>query len=216
MDVSKIDFTKKLIAFTFDDAPDKQLENILSVFANFNETHPTCPAFASVFCNGNRITDDGAQTLSIAYTMGWELGNHGYSHANFTAIPLEEQLIEIEKTDALLTKIDKKPFHLFRPPYGKFPKESKSFLQTPIISWNIDTLDWADKSIDEIYQSIMQNKKDGDVVLMHDNAPNTVEVLKRLLPDLYESGFQVVSVSMLAKAHNRPLKNGSEYIRVRK
>ena len=56
----------------------------------------------------------------------------------------------------------------------------------------------------------------GGIVLMHDGYTATVEALKRLLPDLKAKGYQVVSVSALAKAHNVPLKIGSEYIRLRK
>ena len=46
VDISHIDPSRKLISFTFDDAPKRTLENILAVFASFNENNPDCPASA--------------------------------------------------------------------------------------------------------------------------------------------------------------------------
>ncbi|MBQ8406240.1 MAG: hypothetical protein IJX09_06275 [Clostridia bacterium] len=51
---------------------------------------------------------------------------------------------------------------------------------------------------------------------MHDGYKHTVDALKRLLPDLKADGYQVVSVSQLAKAHGCTLRRGSTYIRARK
>ena len=47
---------------------------------------------------------------------------------------------------------------------------------------------------------------------MHDGYAHTVDALKRLLPDLYNEGYQVVSVSQMAKMHGCTLKNGKVYI----
>jgi polysaccharide deacetylase 2 family uncharacterized protein YibQ len=51
---------------------------------------------------------------------------------------------------------------------------------------------------------------------MHDGYYNTVNALKRLLPDLKADGYQVVNVSALSKANHCTLKSGKEYIRARK
>ena len=76
MDISEVDPSRKLIAFTFDDAPSRTLENIFAVFTSFNEEHPDCRASATIFFNG-RLFD--AQTPHLLYTaslLGFELGNH--------------------------------------------------------------------------------------------------------------------------------------------
>ena len=84
------------------------------------------------------------------------------------------------------------------------------------MNWTIDTLDWTGASVDEIYSTVFEEKFSGAIVLMHDGYVNTVSALKRLLPDLKAAGYQIVSVSALAKAHNCRLRNGGEYIRARK
>jgi peptidoglycan/xylan/chitin deacetylase (PgdA/CDA1 family) len=216
IDISKINPDKKLISFTFDDSIGSEIENLLAVFAAFNETHPNAPAYATLFCNGAYINDENVHTLSAAYAMGWELGNHSFSHADFSTLSPSEQLDEISQTEDILSRIDGKSAHLFRAPYGRIKKQDRANIPVPIIAWDVDTLDWAKKTEEEIYQTVMWKSYEGSVVLMHDGPMNTVSAVKRLLPDLYDAGFQVVSISMLAKAHECSLKNGGEYIRIRK
>lgn len=216
VDVSKISKEKKLIAFTFDDSPSRTLENILAVYAAYNESHPDCPAFATVFCNGKYINAQSPPLLAAAYAMGFELGNHTHSHHDLTTLTEETLRWEMDATDEILASIDGKPRHLLRAPFGKINDTVKNLASTPIIDWTIDTLDWTGKSEDEIYRSVMENKFSGAIVLMHDGYPHTVYALKRLLPDLQAEGYQVVSVSQLAKVHHCTLKKGKVYIRARK
>lgn len=216
VDISNVDKSRKLIAFTFDDAPAKYLENILGTFAFYNEKNPDCKASATLFCNGNRIKDAYLPLLNSALALNFELGNHSFSHLNLPTLTLPEIKTEISQTDILLEKIDGKQKHLFRAPYGNVDEKVKSAVNVPIIDWTIDTLDWTEKTQEEIYQSVWENKFPGAIVLMHDGYPATVEALKRLLPDLKEAGYQVISVSALTKAHNCKLYTGNRYIRARK
>ena len=215
VDISRVSSTRKLIAFTFDDAPAKTLENILAVFVNFNETNPDCPATATLFCNGRLISETSAHTLRVAYALGWELGNHTYAHPNLTTLSDEEFFNQINRTEKELSRIDKKSAHLFRAPYGKTDERIKS-LSCPIINWSIDTLDWAGTSAQEISETVLSQKSDGAIVLMHDGYEQTVEALKILLPKLKEQNYQIVTVSQMAKAHRCVLRNGVTYVRARK
>ena len=214
-DTSLINKDKKLIAFSFDDAPGKTLENILAVFADFNENNPDCIATATVFCNGRLISESSARTLSMATLLGWELGNHTYSHCDLALLPdnrLPEEIVSVEEQ---LTAIDNAPHHLFRAPYGKVTEEAKAFVKVPVCNWTIDTLDWTGISAEEIYNTVMTQAYAGAIVLLHDGYLETVRALKRLLPDLKNNGYQVTGISQMSKAHNCPLKNGNEYIRCR-
>lgn len=216
VDTSYISAERKLIAFTFDDAPSHQLENLLAVFASYNEANPDCKGTATVFCNGYFFDSNSAHTLNAAVALGWELGNHSYSHPDLTTLGETDLRGEIEKTDALLYKIDGKKTHLFRPPYGRYNNDVRALCPTPIINWTIDTLDWSGMSAEEIVEEVLTGKADGSIVLMHDNCPNTVEALKILLPKLKEEGYQAVSLSALSKMHDCAFKRGSVYIRARK
>ena len=216
VDVSQIDPTKKLIAFTFDDAPSGGLEQLVGAFAHYNAENPDCPAYATLFCNGVYVNEFTLPALQTAYLLSFELGNHTHSHKDLTALTTDELQREIDLTDALLERLDGKPFHLLRAPYGKIDERFKRIANAPIFDWYVDTLDWTGRSVDEIYDSVFSQKSDGAVVLFHDGYENTVAAVKRLLPDLKGAGYQVVGVSQMAKAHNLTLKNGGVYTRARK
>lgn len=216
VDISDVDKTRKLLSFTFDDAPSRSLERILAVFAAFNESNPDCPASATFFLNGIRFDSNTPHTLTAALTLGMELGNHSYTHYDLTTLEETKLRTEIDETDKLLCAIDGRERHLFRAPFGKVNELVRSVVHTPIFDWTIDTLDWTGISENEIYEKVWSDKYPGAIVLMHDGYENTVSALKRLLPDLKEAGYQVTSISKMAKAHDCPLRKGSVYIRARK
>lgn len=215
-DISHINPDKKLVALTFDDGPSTKLERLLSVFASFNEANPNCIASATLFCNGRLLTNDNRPAVSIAYALGWELGNHSYSHTDFFTLSHKEIQNEIQKTDELLQKIDGKTKHIFRPPFGNLKTEQKSQIAVPIAYWTVDTLDWTEKSPEDICQKVLGNIYDGAIVLLHDGYEQTVQAVKLLLPALKENGYQTVTLSQMSKYNACPLKNGGAYIRIRK
>ena len=122
----------------------------------------------------------------------------------------------MQSVDDYLQTVDGKAYHLFRAPYGKLNDEVKAAANAPIIDWTIDTLDWQNRSADDIYNTVLNGVFDGAIVLMHDGYTQTYQAVKRLLPALKKAGYQAVSVSQLAKANGCVLKTGSVYIRARK
>ena len=216
VDTTGISTTKKLISFTFDDAPSRTLENIIAVYADYNESHPDAHAFATVFYNSGLFDIQTERLLAAAHAMRFEFGNHTHSHYDLTTLDEKQLLDEINKTDELLYKIDGKKKHLLRAPFGKTNELVKAVVPAPMIDWSIDTLDWTGASEDAIYHAVFDNRFSGAIVLMHDGYGHTVDAVKRLLPDLYEDGYQVVTISQLAKMHNCTLRQGNVYIRARK
>ncbi len=216
VDVSHVDPTRKLVALTFDDAPASTLENILAVFASFNEEHPHRKASATVFCSGFRIDAQTQPLLHAAYALGFELGNHAYSHRALTSLSDEQLLYELNVTDKALQAIDGNPLHLLRAPFGRVDTRVKEFATAPLIDWTIDTRDWTGVSEKEIFDSVMSQKYSGAIVLMHDGYGHTVSALKRILPALEAEGYQAVTVSEMIKAHGCKFRRGQVYIRARK
>ena len=215
VDISHIAPTRKLIAFTFDDAPAQTLENIFAIYADHNERNPDCLASATIFFNSCRFDKQTPHLLATCLALGMELGNHTHAHYDLTTLKEADLRKEIELTDNALCAIDGKKQHLLRAPFGKINELVKSVAAAPIIDWTIDTLDWSGVSSEAVYQAVFTQRFDGAIVLMHDGYKNTVDALKRLLPDLQADGYQIVSVSQLAKAHRCTMRNGSAYIRLR-
>ena len=215
IDVSHVDINKKLIVFSFDDAPDVTLKPLMRTFASFNAQNPDCPASATFFSNGIRIDATTFSRLKEAYAAGFELGNHTNRHKDLTKLPPEKIREEISVVDEILCKIDGKRNHLLRVPYGNFNDKVKKQAETPLIDWSIDTEDWKGISAQQIYDVVWKEKYPGAIVLMHDGYPNTVEAVKRLLPALKDNGYQVVNVSQLSKALDCSLVAGSVYTHIR-
>ena len=180
IDVSHVDINKKLIVFSFDDAPDVTLKPLMRTFASFNAQNPDCPASATFFSNGIRIDATTFSRLKEAYAAGFELGNHTNRHKDLTKLPPEKIREEISVVDEILCKIDGKRNHLLRVPYGNFNDKVKKQAETPLIDWSIDTEDWKGISAQQIYDVVWKEKYPGAIVLMHDGYPNTVEAVKRL------------------------------------
>ena len=193
VDVSRVDTEKKLIAFTFDDAPNYTLKRTLEVFEDFNEKNPDCPASATIFVNGILVNQKTYSYLERAHGAGFELGNHTQSHKNLKLLPPEKIREEIDSVDFLNDKVIEQA-------------------KAPMIDWSIDPEDWRKEvSTWQIYENIWKNKAPGAIVLMHDAYPHTAEAVQMLLPKLYEAGYQVVNVSQLSKALGQPLLTGKVY-----
>ena len=71
--------------------------------------------------------------------------------------------------------------------------------------------DLESRNVNSIMEVVLKNPQDGDIVLFHDLYETTYESIKKLLPILYNNGFQVVSVSELMEAKGIELQNGERY-----
>ena len=93
--------------------------------------------------------------------------------------------------------------YLFRAPYGAVNDEVRTDItgqKMLSVLWSLDTEDWRAESAEQVYAAVMDNVRNGDIILMHENAEYTVEVLPRILAALTEQGYAVVTVSELIYA----------------
>ena len=77
--------------------------------------------------------------------------------------------------------------------------------------WSIDTLDWKTKNADTSFRNVMDQVKDGDIILFHDIYEPSVEAAIRLIPALQDAGYQLVTVSEMGEAKIGGLKPGEVY-----
>ena len=75
-------------------------------------------------------------------------------------------------------------------------------LMQKIVTWNIDTKDWLNRDSEVIYNNVINNACDGCIVLMHDIYEESIEATKKLIPKLHEMGYEIVSISDLARIKN--------------
>lgn len=190
---------KKYIAFTFDDGPSKYTKELLKTL-ELNKSS------ATFFMLGNRMKYSEDIVKEI-YNSSSEVASHTYSHKNLNKISDKEVLNEINSPVILFKEITGGEIKYLRPPYGNYNETVKS-TNYPIILWNIDPKDWLVKDSNQVYNSVIKHACDGCIVLMHDIYPTTIEAVKMLIPKLNSMGYEVVSISNLAKNKKYQIKNG--------
>lgn len=190
---------KKYIAFTFDDGPSKYTKELLKTL-ELNKSS------ATFFMLGNRMKYSEDIVKEI-YNSSSEVASHTYSHKNLNKISDKEVLNEINSPVILFKEITGGEIKYLRPPYGNYNETVKS-TNYPIVLWNIDPKDWLVKDSNQVYNSVIKHACDGCIVLMHDIYPTTIEAVKMLIPKLNSMGYEVVSISNLAKNKKYQIKNG--------
>lgn len=198
---------KKMVALTFDDGPSKHTKAIVDCLFKNNSA-------ATFFVVGNRI-DSYKDTVKHTYKMGCELANHSYSHPILTGLTAKQIKSEINKTDNKVKALTGQKTALLRAPGGGYNSTVKKAAGKPLIQWSDDTLDWKTRSKSATVNYVMKNVQDGDIVLMHDLHEPTKEAALELIPKLKKKGYQIVTVSELAKYKGYDLKNGTVYFSFR-
>ncbi|WP_125666508.1 polysaccharide deacetylase family protein [Paenibacillus baekrokdamisoli] len=197
--VWEVPLEEKKIALTFDDGPYPETTNqILDLLKQYH-------AKATFFVIGNRV-NRFPETIKREVEEGHELANHTFNHVYFKAkmdpLTIQNEILKTEQSIVQLT--GKKPA-LFRPPGGFYSEQllqiaKKMGYTTVLWSWHQDTNDWRSPGVNRIVKKVLNNARNGDIVLLHDYTPGstqTVRALKIILPELERRGFQIVTVSEL-------------------
>ena len=204
---SKIDPSKPMVALTFDDGPSVYTKDILDQLEKYN-------AHATFFVVGNRVASY-ASTIERAHKLGCEIGNHSWSHPQLSAISVSEMRSELNRTDEAIRKITGEAVALLRPPYGAVDADVKAYAGKPLIHWSIDTLDWSHRNSSKTISSVLNNVRDGSIVLMHDIYAPTRDAAVSLIPTLISRGYQLVTVSEMAAYRGVTLHNGTIYYSIK-
>lgn len=181
-----------MIALTFDDGPyPKVTGHILDVL----EKNGVCATF---FVLGSRI-EGHEDMLTRMDELGCEIGNHSFSHADLTRLSKADCQRELSDTDAEIRRVTGHEASVVRPPYGYYNKTVMSAAGRPLILWTVDTNDWRGKAPGEIADYVIQQAKEGSVILMHDQQTQTADAMEIIIPTLIEEGFRFVTVSELIR-----------------
>lgn len=203
-----IDPNKPMIALTYDDGPSKYTQELLDVLKENNST-------ATFFVLGLQVQKN-KEVIPLIIENGNQIGNHSYDHSRLTTLGDEELYNQINNTDNLVYEAALYKPYVMRPPYGSTSEELNEKLLKPIIKWSIDTRDWESRNSESIAKHILDNVKDGDIILMHDIYESTLEASKAVIPELIERGFQLVTVSEMSEYRDVILQAGKSYYRMYK
>lgn len=203
---AELDPNKPMVALTFDDGPSKHTDRLLDIFA----AHGGKGTF---FVVGNLI-ENRSDTVERIALEGHQVAGHSWDHRQLTKLNSEEVTNQIMATRAKIYETTGADATVLRPPYGAVNEDVKNVcaqLGVTIVNWSMDTLDWKYKDADKIYNTIINEVKDGDIILCHDLHGTTVDAMERVIPALIEQGYQLVTVSELISYGDKEITAGNVY-----
>ncbi len=164
------------------------------------------------FFFGNHWLEEYPELAREIDARGHEIGNHTATHPHLSQLSSQEIKEELLSNEALITELTNKRPRFFRPPFGDYSDSVirvAEELEYQTIQWNIDSLDWKNPGADFIVRRIMDQVAAGDIILMHNNAPDTPGALRELIPALQEEGYRLVPLSELVLKKNYYIESHS-------
>ena len=143
---------------------------------------------------------------------GHEIGFHGYSHKAMKDMSRRDIAAELADTQALLPPGCQPAF--LRPPGGLASDSVRQVAQArglALLHWSLDPKDWDCRDPGPVKERVLRNIRDGDIVLLHDMSASSVTAALEIVDALLEQGYQIVTVSQLAKARSRSMAPGKIY-----
>lgn len=198
---------EKFVALTFDDGPSGKFTKRLL------EGLETRGAKATFLLCGYRIEQYPELTEQII-EEGHEVGLHGYCHKSMQEMCQKDIAQELQKSIELLP--DNYTVSFLRPPGGLCGSCVQSVAKEQglsILHWSVDPKDWAVHDVQAIKQAVINQCKDGDVILLHDMSDSSVDAALAIIDTLQQQGFLFVTASELAKIKNVTLVPGKKYTR---
>ena len=169
---------------------------------------------ATFFVVGCRVKEFKSMILR-ENAQGCEIASHTYNHQILTRCGAEKLKTEMEDTETVLTEVLGFGSTIMRPPGGAVNDSVKANMEKPMIIWSVDTRDWATRNVESTKKAVLDNIKDGDIVLMHDLYEATAKASQDIIPALVKKGYQLVTVSELAELRGKKLENGKTYFSIR-
>lgn len=211
LDISWIDKSKPMIAFTFDDGPigssdtsySMRIQKALKEY-NFHATFN--------YVTSKIGSEDMNQEILAAMENGHEIANHTSqwdSLSNFA--DGEAVATEIEKARKTLSELTGISDFTLRPPNLGVSNMVYDNCNVPLIGCQIISNDWEEATTKEHIVEVTKKAKDGDIVLLHETMKHTAEAVEELVPYFAEQGYQIVSVVELFAAKDIPLYAGNYY-----
>jgi peptidoglycan/xylan/chitin deacetylase (PgdA/CDA1 family) len=187
------DTTKKIVALTFDDAPD---ENNTYKLLDILKKHDVK---ASFFMIGSTMNDDNATVVKRTDNEGHLVLSHSYTHPRFTNLDKNATLSQLDQTAARIKTLTGNYPLLFRPPYGSINQEVVNTVNdsgSTIILWSLDSLDWTLKDPYAVVNNVITHIRNGDIILMHRNA-TSVKSLEMIIETLHSIGYTFTTLDVM-------------------
>ena len=134
------------------------------------------------------------------YNAGHEIGNHSMAHKDPVNMDYGALLSDINACNELLFSLTGQPVTLYRAPSGSYDDETVEAARSlgmTAVQWDADSVDWKEKSPEEIRERMLKKIGPGSIALFHVGKENTVAALPGILKALQREGYTFCTVSAL-------------------
>jgi peptidoglycan-N-acetylglucosamine deacetylase len=195
---NRVETTQKVVALTFDDAPNTKTQGILDILKMKQVK-------ATFFEIGKGIEQYPSEAKAIV-DAGMEVGNHSYSHQRFY---LKSQTFidsEIQKTNKLIKDSGYQGEITFRPPNGKKLFGLPWYLHQHnirTVTWDIEPDTYVAGNPEAITKYVLDHVHPGSIILLHPFCGKECEAdrdaLPKIIDGLQEKGYTLVTINELLK-----------------
>lgn len=201
-----VDPNRKAIALTFDDGPslsEGATNKIIDELYKYDSV-------GTFFVLGSRLYEKTEPLLAKSIALGNQYGSHSCSHPNLKGLSSAEIYEEVMAVSDYLKEELNYDMQVYRPPYGAYNELVDETIPVAAILWDVDSVDWQSRDAKAVYSEIKDYVRNHSVVLMHDIYDSTASALvdENLICDLINEGYQLVSVSDIAKLRGVDLVQG--------
>jgi len=207
---------EKYIALSFDDGPcdPSASGGTAAILAKLEEMNVK----ATFFVIGSNIRENRDIALAI-YNAGHELGNHSDGYASLgDGVDKEVIASSLDAASEAIREITGKNPAFFRAPNAV----NGVFLSQACLERGMSLIDgtghydWdgTGHTPASIRKSVLNNPKDGDIIVLHDNNTSkgdTMETLPEIIRGLRKKGFWILTVGQLAAVKEKALEAGTLY-----
>lgn len=196
----------KLVALTFDDGPKA------ATTARLLEGLECRGVRATFFLIGAQLEGNEDLVCRMA-AAGHQIGVHTYDHVALTDLSDADFDAQVGRTRQALTQLLGEGDYWLRPPYGMVDAAVERNAGSPIILWSVDPEDWHQRSVQREVSHIVSKVEDGDIILMHDIFPESVDAALQVVDQLHHAGYAFVTVEELFAAQGVTPQVGQKYRR---
>lgn len=194
----------KLLALTFDDGPRRATTSKLL------EGLEQRGVQATFFLIGKQIEGNEDLIRQMA-DGGHQIGIHTFDHVELQNLSPDEVSRQLDSTRAALREILGDREFLLRPPYGFVGDDLPAQAGSPLILWSVDPEDWHNRNVQREVAHIVSHVQDGDIILMHDIFPESVDAALQVVDQLHQAGYAFVTVDDLLLSRGITPETGKIY-----
>jgi peptidoglycan-N-acetylglucosamine deacetylase len=183
------DRNARSVSLTFDDGPHEEITPMMLDMLKRNNVK------AAFFIVGARA-EKNPEILKRIVAEGHMVGGHSYSHHFFFDLFSSDKMTsEMKKTSEFVFAATGKKMRLFRPPYSvtnpTLAKALKS-MQYTSVGWSLKSKDTVIRDSNLLLNRLTSNLKKGDVILLHDTHPWTVDAVEAFIHYLKDKDYSIL------------------------